>query len=766
MTTLLDINLLPFSNSLEYGISERTGFFASEPTRRSVRSRSFDRLILYLVMDGEILLAPGQQKGLLVELSKKFYNTPGSVTSAMKAVAEELNQVLLDSKRTSPEKGRYGFGLFSQCVLREEQIYLAQSGSVQAYWITDHEVRYFSPFDMSAKGLGLVRPAPVYFSQVSFQPNSTLILCGKKDTAWDDQMMQSLKSQGPESIRRRLVNQASGEFDAVIAQARVGKGKIHILQAKLSSLEETSAVGDSHRPTATGGTFIGEKQISQPARPGPYSTPGATAGFSQVQTSPKPISRGETQVGGQQKRELSTAGSRENRGSFAADEIQFGQIEKELSSPSRTSPGIFGKILSGIQWVLGMLGSGLGKLFPADLFHSLPSSAMAAIALAVPLIVVTVASVAYFQLGRSTQYEIYYTQAEQAAARAVEQEELMDQRVNWVSVLILLENAEKYQVTGATQALKLQARGALDVIDRIKRVNYQPAIQAGLPAGMIISDMVISTNELYLLDNQSGKVLRAKPTSQGYALDTSFQCGPSSSNVGSSGRLVDILAWPAGFEPEASVLGVDLDGNLYFCQAGKSPLVLRLALPQEAVGSVKAMDISGNELYVISQGSRAIWVFIQNAYDQAPRDYFSNDMEKPANIDTVTSMAVDNDDVYLLHSDGKLTYCYTADNLVVPIRCQAASLVDGREGRENAPLAGSPSLQRLMISSPPDPSLYFLEAANQSIYHVSLRSLIFQKHFFPFDAISSQPATAFTVNPETRRIFLATGNEIFYGSIP
>uniref|UniRef100_UPI001C8F8A97 hypothetical protein n=1 Tax=Klebsiella pneumoniae TaxID=573 RepID=UPI001C8F8A97 len=60
----------------------------------------------------------------------------------------------------------------------------------------------------------------------------------------------------------------------------------------------------------------------------------------------------------------------------------------------------------------------LGKLFPEELFRTIPSSVMAIMAIIIPLIVVTIASVAYFQLGRAAQYNIYFSQAEQTAMRA------------------------------------------------------------------------------------------------------------------------------------------------------------------------------------------------------------------------------------------------------------------------------------------------------------------------------------------------------------
>ncbi len=765
MTNLLDIHLLPVSRYEIREHSDKSVLFSSEPARRAARSRGVDRLMLYLLMVGDPIISSNDQKGLLAELAKKFYATQGSVTSALKVVAEELNQALLERNRIASERGHQGLGLLSQWVVREEQFYLAQSGAVKAIWITEQGTQSFDHVDMQAKGLGLIRSAPVYFSQISYQSNSTLILSGKNDPAWNDQTWTGLQGQGPESIRRRLSNAASGDFDVLIAQMRPGKGKIHVLQS-IPGLSGEIPAEKSAPPKTT---------HMEPAEQFAHVSPGTDAFQSEPQPESNWIHDELPEKPAVQAVTASEFSPLPQTSSTLEDELpDFQRLDastysRKKEEPSRVSQSLrsAGKSLrNGLRGGLTSFGLIMGKLIPEDLFRTVPSSVMAAMAIIIPLIVVTIASVAYFQLGRSTQFQIYFSQAEQTAIRASQQSDLLDKRVNWISVLSLLDEAENYQITAETQALRSQAQFSLDSIDLIKRVDYQPAIQGGLPADINVTKIVVSADDLYLLDSKSGKVLRARPTSQGYQLDSSFLCGPTSGNIISVNRLVDIIAWPASYEPKASVLGIDQGGNLAFCQPGSPIMAIRLALPQSAIGSVKAIDINRNELFVMSQGSRAVWAFTQKAYDQAPRDYFTNDQEKPENLDTTVSFVVDRDDLYLLHQDGNLTYCSTLDITGVPIRCQKATFIDMRPGRENNPLTTSTPFKQLMISSPPDTSLFFLEAANHSIFHFSLRNLVFQRHYMPQKALSLLPATAFTVYPERRALFLAIGNEVFFGSIP
>ncbi len=335
-----------------------------------------------------------------------------------------------------------------------------------------------------------------------------------------------------------------------------------------------------------------------------------------------------------------------------------------------------------------------------------------------------------------------------------------------MSVLALLDQAERYQVTSDTTALRSQAKYSLDNIDQIKRLDYKPAIVGGLRQDVKVIRMAVSVDDLYLLDGNSGKVLRAQSTNQGYQIDTSFQCGPVSAGVNTVGPLIDIIAWPTSYEPKASVLGIDQVGNLAFCQPNEPITILKLAMPASATGGIKAVSLNRADLYVMDQNSRTAWIFRLGTFDKAPRQYFSNESEKPGNLDSTIALVADRDDLYTLHDDGKFSFCFTQDVPTVPVRCQEAKFVDMRPGRENLPMAFDYPFRQVLMSPPPDPSLYFLEPNTQAIFHFSLRSLVFQRHYLPQESLSMLPATAFAIYPTRRSLFLAIGNEVYHAAYP
>jgi hypothetical protein len=382
----------------------------------------------------------------------------------------------------------------------------------------------------------------------------------------------------------------------------------------------------------------------------------------------------------------------------------------------------------------------------------------------VPVVIVAIASATYFQLGLAAQYDLLLSQAKDAAVQAVGQSDSLAKRASWQIVLDTVQKAETFRSTAETQALREQARNALDDLDLVRRLDYQPAIVGGLPAAVKVIRLAISGADLYMLDENSGSVLRARLTGRGYEQDTSFQCGPNVPVVSLTGPLVDMVAWPAGYKPEASVLALADNGGLLYCQSGKPPVSSRLAVPKTGVwGKPNALSLDLVDLYILDPPSNAVWVYWDNKFNEQPSLFF--DAQVPE-LQSVVSMAVSRGDLYLLHADGRVTLCVYGRLGVAPTRCTDVPYIDARPGRENAPLLPEDSFSQVLYTAPPDPSLLFLEPKNQAVYHFSLRSLVFQRQFLPQKMLSPSPATAFTVNMVNRTLFLAINNQVYYAALP
>jgi hypothetical protein len=396
-------------------------------------------------------------------------------------------------------------------------------------------------------------------------------------------------------------------------------------------------------------------------------------------------------------------------------------------------------------------------------FATLPSYVMALIAVAVPVVVVTAASAAYFQLGRDAQFEMLYSQAQQIAQQAAQQPDLPARRTGLEAALGMLYQAETYRLTPETQALRLQIRTALDDLDLIRRVSYEPAIIGGLPTAVNVTRIFLSDRDLYLLDGNSGSIFRATLKGQVYELDPAFQCEPGQAGAGVGSPLIDAAAWPADYVPQASLVAVNGQGGIVYCRPGEPPTPGELAAPpSEAWGSIAGVALDG-DFYVLDYASNMVWIYQRSTLEEEPVQFF--DQEIPI-LQDVNDLAVNKNDLYLLHQDGRMTLCLYGNVGVSPTRCSDPAYMDYRPGRENLPLSPPAPFTQIQVTSPPDPSLFLLEPVSQSIYHFSLRNLAFQRQFLPENPLPAREATAFAVDTIQRNLFIALGNEIYYAIMP
>jgi hypothetical protein len=747
MATSLDLNLLPVARYAGRDYPELMSLHAAEPPRRSARGRETDRLILYLAVAGNAPLPPGKQDQVLADLTKLFFDTPGSVTAALRKVAEDLNTLLLERNLHLTSSSRQGIGLLTQVVLRGSQLYLAVSGPVNIYLVAADQIQHFYDPEMTDRGLGQGRSTPINFFQSGLQPNDTLIMSVQPAPGWSVETLAGLHGQGPESLRRRLFSPDIPDLNAVLVQARPGKGVFYLPkpgkpdatplapEAKEQALSpEIPVVMAVSRPLASEPTDMVETSEAAPS-------PEASVSSAQAPLAGPPAA-------------LPSTGT-----DIPVDQPSKARRVSQFAGTSAAIARVFAPLATGFR----KLGHGLGSLFsrmlPGDFFQAIPSTVMAFTALAVPVVVVTISSVVYLRLGKDAQYETLYAQAEQIAERSTGQTDVAAKHADIETALDLLSKAEIYRASPEVQALKGQLRYSMDELELVKRVTYQPAIIGGLPASVNVTRMVVIEDDLYLLDSGRGSVIRATLTSQGYEVDLTFQCGPTT-----SGAVIDIAAWPQGYKPPARLLALDASGNIQYCQPNEAPTADRLTPPNaDSWGQIKAFTLDLGDSYVLDTPSKSVWIYWRSDFTQEPSMFFNDEIPE---LQDVVDMTVNRGDLYLLHADNRLTLCFYSDFQGVPTRCSNPNFVDFRPGRESLPLIPPAPFSQVQNTLPPDPSLYFLEPQNQSVYHFSLRNLAFQRMIAADNPLPSSNATAFFVDNIQGYIYLAVGNQVFYAVLP
>jgi hypothetical protein len=337
----------------------------------------------------------------------------------------------------------------------------------------------------------------------------------------------------------------------------------------------------------------------------------------------------------------------------------------------------------------------------------------------------------------------------------------LEQRLAWQTTIGDLDKAESYVSTSQTQELRAQVIANMDIMDAVKRLDYQQAIVGGLDNSVNVIRIVATTTDLYLLNGAEGNVLRAIMTGRGYEVDPNFQCGPTYGPI-NVGPLVDIAELPPESYENASVLGMDANGNLLYCVVDSQPYSATTAPPNTGLGEPIAMSLDRGDLFVLDPKVNAVWIYRNMEVSQQPRLFFGDTIPP---MQDVIDLAVYNDDLFLLHADGHITKCTYSGMAESPTRCDDPyPYSDNRPGRAHGPVIDDAVFNQIYFSSFPERSIFLLDPKNQAIYYFSVL-LTLQWQYQPKTTLADGKATAFGLSPN-RTAFLAIANNVYYAAMP
>jgi hypothetical protein len=120
---------------------------------------------------------------------------------------------------------------------------------------------------------------------------------------------------------------------------------------------------------------------------------------------------------------------------------------------------------------------------------SLSPSVLAGTAIVVPLVIVILASVIYFQRGRGEQFQEYLGQAQAAVVAAQLQADPLQARFYWDQARQYLDQAQSYGEGADYSTLRMLVDQSLDTIDNIAHVEYQPLFSGGFGRGARLTSM-------------------------------------------------------------------------------------------------------------------------------------------------------------------------------------------------------------------------------------------------------------------------------------
>jgi hypothetical protein len=823
--TTFDINILPIHRTNGQESADLPGLLAVTPPRKTARGRENDNLILYLTLAGNAAFSPAELRNLVNATATAFYQSTGSLTFAMRKLAENINSALLERNLSTTGRGQYALGYLVLAVVRGEHCTLLLSGPTHAVWVSEGKSRHIYDPALSGKGLGSSQSVQSYFSQVEFHTQDLLALCGKFPKDWEADLLNERPPASLEASYRKLT-MTHGDLNAALIQAHSGHGTITILRPELGKPRPTPVetapaasppAGSEEIAQAEASSSPAENELDDILSNSPATSSiteeelDALADFAAHMVQPSayaippqpdnlpPLQPTEAQTDTPGRSFLSSlprsqSGESVSRPSILTssqveEEAEEEEIEEPIvveSRPRRTRSNahaaatrqmakvMVGGIKTGRR-VNERFSSVLQRFIPrllpgveSNQSRAMPAYVLAFIAVVIPVLVVTIASVVYLRFGQSVQYDELYGQALNQRAIATSETDPARQRDAWLSVLTILENADTYRQTAESDALRADAQANLDKLMGILRLEFIPAFANGLSGSSQISRLAASESELYMLDADRGNILHASFTGRSLSLDNMFNCQPGIYAGYQVGALVDVLALPKVNAVGAAVLGIDAAGNLLYCSPGQVPQAFPLPpLPNTNWGRITAFALDNGNLYVLDGVSRAVWVFVgkDSTFLDTPYFYFGNQIP---DIDNAIDMAVSGDDMYLLHADGHLTSCTFSRISDAPTRCQdPAQTVDSFPAHRDMNVFAQAHFTQMTLTSPPNPVILLLDADHQRVFRLSPRSLELQNQVTGYSGEGNPfqpgPVSAMAVSPNYV-LYLAIGNQVYFAT--
>jgi hypothetical protein len=215
---------------------ENPGFYASKPMRGAARGRQDDTLILQIFHTETSAYWQSQLAKLARNAAKAYYQSPGSVTRAMRSAIERVNKALrVQNSGLRVEQSPESAALMV-AVLRDGELYLTQAGHASALLVSGAGTRLFFDESIHQQGLGLSESLELRYFKTDFF-GADYLLMGAPET------MQAFDRESPTpSSVIRMVNEIKDLPSAYsLTKIGLGDGKVENRLLSLAMLLDESA---------------------------------------------------------------------------------------------------------------------------------------------------------------------------------------------------------------------------------------------------------------------------------------------------------------------------------------------------------------------------------------------------------------------------------------------------------------------------------------------------------------------------------------------
>jgi len=748
-----------------------------ESPKQRARGREDDLLLVFLSSKNTSGVSDSL-KNEVEELASAYYKNSGSVTKAIRVFVDGLNRSYLQKNHRLDQPESWQTGSLSLGVIHQDTLFLAQVGASQAMAFLNGKAEPFFDETLDQRGLGVATVTNPRYFQLSLNGEETVVFCAPFEKEMIDSEDVSLFVG--ELTLRSQENQALG-----IAQIKNGSGQI-----KTSDLVNFSFASllpsDQKQPAPMDETEIQEvlEDQSEPEideESIPYEPSLAENLFGQAVLYPQTTSEQPIEEKLIEEEPLEPEPEKYEPEETLLEEEQEELAEEPPARREHDRPdfgAIKDKALQGVAagagWLknvenkaetIASVGKQAGPVDQTGMVKELSPVTKALIAILVPLIIIVVAAMVFFNRGEDHEYAYYLAQAQASVSNAALMQTADLQREGWEQALSWLNQAAAFQDTAEVQALRLRAQTALDELDGARRLQYVAAFAPSLYPTLQIDAIVSLNNDLYLLDQASGSVKYLRLSNSGYSMDSEFICGPGTYEGVQVGEVVDLITIPLNNPAKAPVMAIDAEGNLIYCSPNSSPSAAHLPTPEIGWASLKRMIFDSNRLYVLDPGNEALWIYrgFTANFNNEPVPFFDEEL---VDLSDAVDLEVEGEELFLLHSDGRSSHCLASFVSGITSCDDPYPYLDAGTSGANVDFA-TLKFEQIAYSPPPDPSIYYLEAENAELYQFSLRLNLNKvlRSGVSAGVFPDGKASAFYVSPD-RRVFLAFGNQLYYAVLP
>jgi hypothetical protein len=754
--------------------SQLPGFLALSADRRASRIRKGDSFVLMLSMGSDSSLPPALLNEILYKVGETYFHSDGSITYGIRSAVEYLNKFLVNHNLKCANPGTQVVGILNLAVVHDQIVYIAHTGPTHTFFISTSDFQDCYDASNPDRGLGISQSVSVRFFQQPATPDSLVIFAPDPPPAWNENSLADSGSLGLDALHRRLINQVGSELR--VATIRLAEGSGQLLWRKLAS----SASSQTDEPThVERNQSTPQFDISKSSPEVQDQQPLVSSGVPFADSIPEkePAPEEKTGVLDFHTRPGTVIPRHGVRSNFIPPKTKSeGFLRKKLATWWLAGKTFKKKVNNSAQKVTTRVAPGLKIKTP-----TLSTSTMLFIAIAIPLVIVTIGATVYIQRGRSVRHQYYVEQAQELVAYAQGEPDKAMQLIYWQQALGFIFKAEDNGSTPDSKNLLNTIQSNLDAMQGISRVTLEPALFETLPSTVDITKIVSSYDGIYALDTAGGRILHFTRKDQyTFQVDYNFTCGPVGGSL-SIGPLIDMIVLPINditLQPDkpsgASVMGIDASGNLLYCASGKNPVSKSLPAPTLGWGKIQAIAINeeSSTLYVLDVKTAKIWIYESSdlLFTQAPTSFF--DTKRPKDLGHMVSLTVNGNDLYLLNADNTMTRCvYSALKELKQTECpqDPAQYQDLRGSTTAQPL----NLQGIQFTSMqlirlPDSALYLLNVKEPALYKFGFQLNLFKSIQFSPSSDHPMPNRAVTGFGLTsdQLVFLAYGDLVYFGQIP